>query len=246
MTSIFLTGVTSGIGAIVLRECIRDGRRVLVLVRSEEQGRALRQEHGDQVESLVADLRFPAQTSALSETLRTRRFDQVLLNAGYAVLGPFADVSADDFDAMIEANLLANTRLVRALLPGLRESKGKLTIVSSIVARLPGRDYAAYGVAKAGLSHFAQSLRLEEPELKLLCLEIGGVNSEFHQKSRSSFRVEKFKSTRTIGRRVYRAMFSGSTGLRTLDPGWWLMRRIAMAWQDQIVGLVRMFARPKT
>jgi short-subunit dehydrogenase len=89
------------------------------------------------------------------------RLDRLIHNAGIGYYGPTAAQSANSIDQLIDVNLLAPIRLTHALLPHLKRAQGQVSFVSSVVAIMPGPDYAVYTATKAALEGFARSLRQE-------------------------------------------------------------------------------------
>jgi short-subunit dehydrogenase len=233
-----LTGVTSGIGSVVLRRCLEDGHEVCAVVRTAAQQQKL-QHQFPALELFVADLASRDQVRSILPELQARTFDYVLLNAGCANVSAFHEQSEQEIDDVLEANLLTNMRIVRVLLPGIREHGAKLVLVSSIVARVPGRTFAAYAVSKAGLSHFYACLSLEYPDVPLLCVEIGPVETPFHDKAK--LKLEKktgFKQQDVIGERLYWAILN-RTGVTTLAADWACLRKILMLFEDSILAISR-------
>lgn len=239
MSFFLLTGVTSGIGSVVLCRCLADGHTVCAVVRSDEQRQRLRQAYPDNLDIEVAELADRVQVSDLVARLQSRTFDYVLLNAGCAQIGAYHEQSMDDIDTVMQANLLSNMQIVHGLLPMIRRQRARVIFVSSIVARVPGRDYAAYAVSKAGLSHFYAALSLEYPEIPMLCVEIGPVHTDFHEKAKLQLESRRgFKAQDLIGNRLYDAMLR-RTGVTTLAFDWACGRLLLMSLEDIVHRVLR-------
>lgn len=237
MSRVLITGVSSGLGAELMRLNLAAGREVTGVVRRAEQREQLMDDAPAGLRVLVADLSEPDEVRALGVELAGERFDHVVLNAGSADVGALAELPPESIDRTLQTNLLANMHLSRALLPGAIEHGTKLVFVSSICARLPGIRFASYAVSKAGLSQLANSLRVECPGLEVLCLELGGVATPFHRKAGLADHRPKHTAG-NIARRMQRAIET-QTGVRTLVPTWWLARRFLMVFEGSIVRLLR-------
>jgi NAD(P)-dependent dehydrogenase (short-subunit alcohol dehydrogenase family) len=87
--------------------------------------------------------------------------DIVVANAGIACYGSVLAVDPKIFRRLIDVNITGVFHTVRAALPQLLQSGGYILIVSSAAGYLPGPGLAAYAASKAGVEHFANSLRLE-------------------------------------------------------------------------------------
>lgn len=226
--SIFITGITSGIGSVIFDLCQKNEFDIAAVVRQEDQLNELKNKNYSSLDLYQADLSNKQDVQKLINQIKNMRFDYVLLNAGYALMGAFHELPMESIDKIIEANLLSNMRLTRAFLSNMNHHQTKFIFVSSIAARLPAHNFASYAVSKAGLSHFCNSLRREYPRLSFLCIEIGAVNTPLHNKAGNNVaQKDRFKSAQVIGQRIFKAMHT-KEGVVTLSGDWWLMRKIAM------------------
>ena len=87
-------------------------------------------------------------------------------------MGKFHELDSDSIDELLDVNLWANMRMVRALLPRALEIRSKIVLVSSLIAEMTREDCTSYAVSKAGLSKFYKCLRKEYPQLPIVCAEI--------------------------------------------------------------------------
>lgn len=153
-----VTGASRGIGAEVARVFARAGATVFLLARDAE-GLAARQgeieAEGGTAVSVPADLSRPEGMAALLEAIENGggRLDVLVLNA--AVLGdlkPLPDIENATWDRVIDLNLNAAFRLLRALHPLLSASDaGRCIFVTSGAARGTHANWGAYAASKAGI-----------------------------------------------------------------------------------------------
>ncbi len=224
--SVLITGVTSGIGEQLMHRCLDAGMNVTGVVRTSEQKQQLDARQLDRLSVVAADLSAADQVERLCADLADKSFSHVVMNAGYAQVGTFGELSAQSIDDMLNVNLRSNMRLTHALLPRALSLSTKLVFVSSMVAHMPGGNYASYAVSKAGLSHFCRCLRREYPTLPILCIEIGAVDTPMHEKSGNQVTNKKmFKSKEKIVGRLFEAM-QHQTGVKTLSWDWTVIRRL--------------------
>ena len=87
--------------------------------------------------------------------------DLVLANAGIASYGSVLGTDPATFKRVLDINVLGVFHTVRAALPSVIERKGYILIVSSLAAFAAAPGLAAYNASKAGVEHFASTLRLE-------------------------------------------------------------------------------------
>lgn len=77
-----------------------------------------------------------------------------------------------------------NAVQVKAGLPALRESKGKLIFTSSGAAVSAYRGWGLYGATKAAMNHLALSLGEEEPDVTTVSIRPGMVDTEMQRELR--------------------------------------------------------------
>lgn len=220
-----------------MRQCLNAGQQVVGVVRQPRQRQSLLEDFSKDLDVEVADLSKDAEVARLAQRIKAQRFDYVVLNAGCADVGSFAELSEESMRSVMQTNLLANMQIVRAMIPNALEYKTKFVFVSSLSARLPGMKFASYAVSKAGLTQLYKSLAVEYPTIDFLCIELGGVDTAFHRKA--GYTVERRrKAPEKVGKWVYGAMLS-KTGMCTLTIEWRIVRRILMTFESSIVWLLR-------
>ena len=159
---VLLTGASSGIGAATAQLMAARGARLLVSGRDVAALDRIAQ--ACDAVALPADLANPAQCDELASCAEAvhGRVDVVVLNAGIGWAGPFHEMPDAAIRSLVDVNLNAPMILSRALLPGmLKRESGHVALVGSIAGLTGVAHEAVYAATKAGLSIFAESLRLE-------------------------------------------------------------------------------------
>ncbi|MFD0257315.1 SDR family oxidoreductase [Kitasatospora indigofera] len=153
-----ITGGGSGIGAATARQLLDLGHRVAVTGR--DKGR---------LERFAAGLGRPAELLALAgdaaeytdveaavaaTVAAFGRLDAVVANAGVATHDTLADGDPAGWREMVLTNVLGPALLIRAALPGLRASRGRIVLVGSVAGfvHTPGNIYGATKWAVTGLA----------------------------------------------------------------------------------------------
>ena len=159
---VLVTGGSSGIGAATALAFAARGFPVAVTGLDDDGGlREVASQAGGV--SIPGDLRergCPRRVvEAAAEALGG--LDVVVSNAGQGWRGPFAAMTDDDIDSLLDLNLRASAQVARAALAHLPPGTGHLVFVGSIAGLLGVPGEAWYSATKAGLGMLAEVLRAE-------------------------------------------------------------------------------------
>lgn len=165
MSTHLLTGAGSGIGRVLAERLLARGDEVLAVARSEERAAEMVADLPG-ITTLVADLADAASTEAAGERLPAR-LDSVVHAAGVVDLGAVADLPAAAWTEQLAVNLVAPAVLTRVALPALRAARGTVVLLNSGAGLRANPQWAAYAASKHGLRALADSLRAEEPDVRV-------------------------------------------------------------------------------
>jgi len=160
-----VTGASRGLGAAMARALAAAGADV-ALHASASEPTATAKSIGSEVRTLplVADLQNREQTDALVETVVARLggLDILVNNAGIIRRTDAEQHSDEDWDAILEIDLTSAFRLCRAAgRHMLRQGRGKIINVTSLLAFQGGIRVPAYAAAKGGLAQLTKALANE-------------------------------------------------------------------------------------
>ena len=178
MSTHLVTGAGSGIGAVVARRLHDRGDALVLLARSEERAEELRAAY-DGADVQVADLGWPESVESLD---LPDELDSVVHAAGVVELGKVAELSIDDWATQLRVNLVAPAALTRVALPALRAGRGTVVFVNSGAGLTAHPGWSAYAATKHGLRALADSLRGEEPLVRVTTVYPGRTATPMQQK----------------------------------------------------------------
>jgi NAD(P)-dependent dehydrogenase (short-subunit alcohol dehydrogenase family) len=168
--SALVTGATRGIGFAIAARLLERGFAVAVSGTTDtgvaRAVQALIARGGDpsRVLGRRCDVRDTTAVHALVDEVAssTGGLDVLVNNAGIGVFGPVADMSAADWQRVLDTNLSGVFHACHAAIPHLRRRGGGWIInVSSLASRNPFVSGAAYSATKAGLNAFSEALLQE-------------------------------------------------------------------------------------
>ncbi len=173
--TVLVTGGASGLGAAICAAIADDGGTALVLDRQQPQG--------DFLHHRVVDL---ADTRSAEEAVRSiiegagGRIDAVVTAAGVDRCGKLADIDGKEWEQVIAVNLLGTAAVVRASLPYLKTSQGRVVTVASTLGIKALSDATAYCASKFGVVGFTRALAAETAgEVGVTLLIPGGMSTHF-------------------------------------------------------------------
>ena len=159
-----VTGGARGIGFATAKELVAHGARVVVVDLNPGAVQQAAAQLGGDALGIAADVTdHEAMDDVVATTIeRFGGLDVIVANAGIASPGATTLASQDDqFERVIEVNLLGVYRSVRAALPEIARRHGHVVVVASIYAFTNGVGAAPYAMAKAGVEQFGRALRVE-------------------------------------------------------------------------------------
>lgn len=179
-----ITGAGRGIGAGSAVALAEAGADVVIAARHSSQLAAV----AEQVEAagrralvVKADLSDLEQTAALAQTAFEEfgRLDIVVNNVGGTMPLPFLDTDEDFLVDAFKFNVATAHALTRAATPLMLSGDnpgGSIVNISSVIGRVSGRGYSAYGTAKAALSHWTRLVSKDlAPRIRVNAIGVGSV-----------------------------------------------------------------------
>jgi NADP-dependent 3-hydroxy acid dehydrogenase YdfG len=186
-TIIAITGASSGIGAALAELVSRRGASVALIARQEEALHAVAARCGDRAFPVVADMsRREDVRRAVADTLaRFGRIDVWVNNAGRGLTRMPSQLTDEDIDAMMRANVMTALYGMQEILPHFRErGTGQIVNVSSMLGRIPfAVPRSAYNGAKHFLNALTANFRAEvqqtHPDIQFTLVSPGVVYTDF-------------------------------------------------------------------
>jgi NADP-dependent 3-hydroxy acid dehydrogenase YdfG len=191
-TVALVTGASSGIGEAAARRLAADGADLALVARRSDRIEALAaelREGGVRALAIEADVseREQAEAAVARAAEELGRLDVVVNNAGVMLLGPILEAPVEEWERMVEVNLLGLLYVSKAALPHLlsaAESEPRrvadLVNVSSVAGRVARLGSGVYNATKHGVGAFSESLRQEVTgrHVRVSLIEPGAVATE--------------------------------------------------------------------
>lgn len=186
-----VTGATRGIGAAVARRFAVEGAHVILVGRTvgglEENDDAIKAAGGSAT-LVPLDLRDFDRIDQLAQVVHHRygRLDILVGNAAMlGSIGPMGHMTPADFQAVIDVNVTANWRLIRAFGPLLRRAPEAHALFTTCAAgHEPTAYWSAYALSKAALEMMARTwaAELKKTKVKVTLVDPGPVRTGLRRK----------------------------------------------------------------
>ncbi|MCC5884951.1 MAG: SDR family oxidoreductase [Gammaproteobacteria bacterium] len=157
-----VTGASRGIGLAVARRALAAGERVALFARNQAAVEGLAREFGERALGVAVDVTDPDDVERALATV-TGAFggvDVLVNNAGLHRGGLLETLSDEDWDAVLNVNLSAPFRLIRALRPHLAAGSAIVNVGAVVGFRGFAGD-SPYAASKAGLAGLTRVLAVE-------------------------------------------------------------------------------------
>src|SRR5919199_582841 len=163
---VVVMGASSGIGRATAAGFAAQGAKVVVAARGEAGLRSLVEEiraGGGEACAEVADVTDPAQVQRVAQRAVTEygRLDTWVHAAAVLLVAPFERTTPEEFQRVIDVNLMGQVHGAMAALPHLKEQGGALIHISSMGAKRGVPLQTAYCASKHGIDGFVETLRTE-------------------------------------------------------------------------------------
>lgn len=159
---VLVTGAASGMGAATATALAAEGASVVLFDIQDERVQSVAAGIGGLAVSGDAAREADAQRAVDAATSTFGGLDAVVACAGADVGGgPLGDLSRDDWDQALHANLQTAVVTVRAALPSLLAPGGAVVVIGSIGAYTTGPGIAGYVTAKSALLGLTRSLAVD-------------------------------------------------------------------------------------
>jgi NAD(P)-dependent dehydrogenase (short-subunit alcohol dehydrogenase family) len=153
---IVITGASSGIGAATAQLLAQKGFRVFAGARRMPSAPSM-----PNLEFGVLDVTREASVADFIDWVLSEagRIDVLINNAGVSLVGPVEKTSIQEAQALFDTNLFGPLRMMRAVLPAMRQAgQGLIINLSSVLGFLPAPFMGLYASSKHALEGMSESL----------------------------------------------------------------------------------------
>ncbi|MCU1307293.1 MAG: ketoacyl reductase [Acidobacteriaceae bacterium] len=163
---VLITGGSRGLGLVLAREFMREGAKVAICARDENELIRAQDElsrYGN-VLAIPCDITYTDEVAQLVEIVHDRfgRIDVLVNNAGVIAVGPIESMKIEDFDEAMRTHFWGPLHSILAVLPEMQQRKsGRIVNISSIGGKISVPHLVPYSASKFALVGLSEGLRAE-------------------------------------------------------------------------------------
>ena len=204
MQKYFITGVSSGIGRELAKQCIANGHQVWGIARRESELKNVSEEINNPNFSFsVCDITNSEQVYLTKSVMENKNFipDIIILNAGINPEANEISFSTTEINEVLQTNYIAAIRWIDIYLPiFLSRNKGHFVGISSLSAYRGDSRWIGYSASKSALSRSFESFRgrYTEKGINFTTIHLGAVNTGMGSNSSSPFKLSDLEAANKI------------------------------------------------
>ncbi|OJZ69071.1 short chain dehydrogenase [Mycobacterium paraffinicum] len=176
MPTALITGAGGGLGAAIAT-ALAPTHTLLLAGRPSDRLDAVAERLD--ATTFPLDLTDPSEIEATCEIVD--ELDVLVHNAGVFFPGHVAESNVDEWRATFAVNVLGPVELTLVLLPALRRARGQVVFINSGAGRNVSPGMASYSASKFALRAFADSLRADEPQLRVTTVYPGRTDTDMQR-----------------------------------------------------------------
>ncbi|WP_020663765.1 SDR family oxidoreductase [Amycolatopsis benzoatilytica] len=172
-----VTGASRGIGAAIAHQLSPTHRLLLGGRDADALAKVAAELPG--AEPWLVDLTDAASLESAASQID--ELDVLVHSAGTAQLGTVAEAPSSAWRTNLEVNVIAVAELTRLLLPALRSARGHVVVINSGGGYRARAGWGPYAASKFAARAFADSLREEEPDLRVTSIFPGRTDTDMQR-----------------------------------------------------------------
>ncbi|MBP1163715.1 NADP-dependent 3-hydroxy acid dehydrogenase YdfG [Chryseobacterium sp. PvR013] len=183
----YITGGTKGIGFGIAKILLENGISVAFSGRKKDdvmKAEAELKQYSENVLGIVSDVRnLESEQEAIKYTVeKFGRLDYIIANAGLGIFKPVDELTAEEWNDMIETNLTGVFYTLKASVEELKKTEGYYITISSLAGANFFENGTGYNASKFGVVGFTQAamIDLRKYNIKSTVIMPGSVATHFN------------------------------------------------------------------
>lgn len=187
---VVVTGATGGIGKVLVARLVARGQNVIAAAR--DLSRLCTPPGSGRLVGVQLDMEQPSMISAaareITQIVGSDGISGLVNMAGVIVEGPIETIPLAEFRRQLEINVIGPFALTQAVLPVLKQARGKVVNIGAISAHLTVPFYGPIAASKSALASLSDAMRLEFAQFSIdvILIEPGAMRTGIFSTSRAA------------------------------------------------------------
>jgi NAD(P)-dependent dehydrogenase (short-subunit alcohol dehydrogenase family) len=185
MSTIFITGSSSGLGRATAKLFASKGWKVIASMRDPTREKELGDISG--ITLMTLDVTAPHEIESVAEqVVASGGVDVVFNNAGYGLAGALEGLTDDQIIRLVNTNMLGTIRTTKAFIPHFREKRAGLFINTTSLGGLVAFPFnSIYHATKWAIEGWSEGMAFELSQfgIGIKTIEPGGIRTDFFSRS---------------------------------------------------------------
>lgn len=181
---VLVTGAGTGIGRAVAQRFAKEGASVMILGRTEETLKETAK-FSERISYTLADLEKTKDINRVLQEIQEQfgQLDILINNAGWAPVTPISEVTMEEYDKVFNINVRALVNLTTHALPMLKETKGNIINMSSVICKNPLENMSMYAGTKAAVEIFTKiwAKELAAYNIRVNAIGVGSIETPIYE-----------------------------------------------------------------
>lgn len=165
--NVLITGGSRGLGLVMARQLVQQGAHLAICSRDAEELNRTHQDlsaYGQKVFTTTCDVTSQSEVESMIRQVRDHfgSIDVLINNAGVIQVGPFENMTLQEYDEAMQTHFYAPLYTVLAVAPEMQQRKqGRIVNISSFGGKVSAPHLLPYCASKFALVGFSKGLRAE-------------------------------------------------------------------------------------
>ena len=201
MKNVLITGASKGLGLAIARLFARNGHRLIINARREDELRAAERE----LAKLTDVVTIAGDVSEVAEEIAAKAGTVDILINNASELGPspmplLIDHPWESLLRIFRVNVVAPIHLIQLTRPRV------VINITSDAGTNAYPQWGGYGASKAALDHASRVLAAEMPDMRVLVIDPGDMNTEMHALAEPGVDLSHLPSPAEVAPRILEAI----------------------------------------
>lgn len=215
-----ITGASQGLGLLTVKYLLSKGQTVIATTRDRNKfDPTISGNPNLEVISLDLTSEDEVKTGIGKIIAKYGRIDVLVNNAGHGFVGAVEEASAEEVEQVMAINVFATLRMIRGVLPYMRQAgSGRIINLSSMAGLISSPGWGIYNASKYAVEGFSEALshELKDLGIKVIIVEPGAFRTHFLDSSLASAKQIIGDYDTTAG--ATRKRLAGNNGNQPNDP----------------------------